>query len=259
MRELPQRSIPCILPLTISYRTAAIHERGLSQTLKEILEGLPIVGPILAPLLGSLLGAIGLSEMNVASAPNASLDADQIAALANFEFALSNAAHKVLSPGGNPESGAQSKLKARGVVPLGELTTGVPVIGPFLRPFVPLLEALGLDSVDAEQNSVFSLALLNEEQSTKLAQFQTFLRQEIASVFPNVTSSNPPDATPPSKSSPDDAKPSQAPSPNTSGDDDSDSDIPSPDDTSPAGVPASVPVASPAPNKAVDADESGHS
>jgi len=230
----------------------AIHERQLSQTLKSILEGLPIIGPILAPLLGSLLGAIGLSELNVASASDTSLNAEQIAALANFEFALSNAVHKVLSPGGTPEGGAQSKLKARGVVPLGELTTGVPIIGAFLRPFVLLLEALKLDSVDAETNSVFSLALLNEEQSTKLAQFQTILRQEYAEFLPNVTDSSPPGATLPSKSSPDDTKPSQAPSPNTSDGDDSGSDAPSPDDASPAD-------ASPTPDQALDGDEPGRS
>lgn len=225
----------------------AIHERQLSQTLKSILEGLPIIGPILAPLLGSLLGAIGLSEMDVASASNGSLNAEQIAALANFEFALSNAAHKVLLSGGNPEDGAQSKLKARGVVPLGELAAGVPMIGPFLRPLVPLLEALNLDSVDAKANSVFSLALLNEYQSTKLAQFQTILRQELANVLPDASSSTPPDATLPSKASPDDVKPSQTPSPNTSEDDGSDSDTPSSDDASPADVPDSTPVSSPVP------------
>ena len=200
----------------------------------------------MAPLLGSLLGAIGLSEVDVASASNSSLNVEQIAALANFEFALSNAVHKVLS-GGNPEGGTQSKLKARGLVPLGELTTGVPMIGPFLRPLVSLLEALNLDSVDAKPNSVFSLALLNEDQSTKLAQFQTILRQEIAKVLPDASSPTPPDAPSPSKASPNDAKPSQTPSPNTSDDDGSDDDTPSPDDASPADEPASTPISSPGP------------
>ena len=76
--------------------------------------------------------------MDVASASNSSLNAEQIAALATFEFALSNAAHKVLS---------------------GENTAG----GPFLRPLVSLSGALNLDSVDVKPNSVFSLALLTEE------------------------------------------------------------------------------------------------
>lgn len=193
------------------------------------------------------MGAIGLSEMDVGSASNSSLNVEQIAALANFEFALSNAVHKVLSDG-SPEGGAQAKLKARGVVPLGELTTGVPMIGPFLRPFVPLLEALNLDSVETKPNSVFSLALLTEDQSTKLAQFQTILRQEIAKVLPSDTSDpTPPDAPSPSKASPDDAEPSQTPSPNTSDDDGSDSDVPSTDDVSPADEPASTPVPSPGP------------
>ena len=183
--------------------------------------------------------------MDVASASNSSLDAEQIAALATFEFALSNAAHKVLSSG-STAGGAQSKLKTRGVVPLGELTTGIPMIGPFLRPLVPLLGALNLDSVDAKPNSVFSLALLTEDQSTKLAQFQTILRQEIQNALPNASNSTSPDAPLPSKASPDDddAKPSQTPPPNTSEDGSSDSDTPSPDDTSPADVPASTPVSS---------------
>jgi len=201
----------------------------------------------LAPLLGSLLGAIGLSEVDVASASNGSLDAEQIAALATFEFALSNAVHKVLLSDGNPEGGAQSKLKARGVVPLGELTTGVPMIGPFLRPFVSLLEAIELDSVDAKPNSVFNLALLNEDQSAKLARFQTILRQELANVLPNASNSTSPDAPLPSKASPNDVEASPTPSPDTSEDDGSDSDTPSPDDASPADVPVSTPVPSPAP------------
>jgi hypothetical protein len=222
----------------------AIHERQLSQTLKSILEGLPILGPILAPLLGSLLGAIGLSELDVASASDGSLNAEQIAALASFEFALSNAVHEVLS-GASPEGGAQSKLKARGLMPLGELVTGVPMIGSFLLPLVSLLEALNLDSVDAKPNSVFSFALLSEDQSTKLAQFQTILRQELTKVLPDASNPTPPDAPSPSKASPNDAKPSQAPSPSTSDDDSSDSDTPSPDDASPADKPASTPVSSP--------------
>ncbi|KAF9654439.1 hypothetical protein BDM02DRAFT_3106843 [Thelephora ganbajun] len=225
----------------------SVHERQLSQTLKSILEGLPIVGPILAPLLGSLLGAIGLSEMEVASASKSSLNAEQIATLANFEFALSNAAHKVLLSGRNFESGAQSKLKARGVFPLGELATGVPMIGPFLRPLVPLLEALGLDSVDAKPNSVFSLALLNEEQSVKLSLFQTILRQELVNVLPNAYNSTPPDAPSPSKASPENVQPSPSPSPDASEDDVSDSDTPSPNDASLAGEPASTPVSSSVP------------
>lgn len=192
------------------------------------------------------MGAIGLSEVDVASASNGSLNVEQIAALANFEFALSNAVHKVLS-GGSPEGGSQSKLKARGLVPLGELTTGVPMIGPFLRPLVSLLEALNLDSVDAKPNSVFSLALLNEDQSTKLAQFQTILRQELAKVLPDASNPTLPDAPSPSKASPNDAKPSQPPSPNTSDDDGSDSDTPSFDDALPVDEPASIPVPSPSP------------
>jgi len=183
--------------------------------------------------------------MDVSSASNSSLNAEQIATLANFEFALSNAAHKVLLSDGNPEGSAQSKLKARGLFPLGELTTGVPMIGPFLRPVVPLLEALNLDSVDVTTNSVFSLALLNEDQSTKLAQFQTVLRQEIASVFPNASNSTPPDAPLPPDVSPD-----------ASEDGSSDSDTPSPDDASPADVPASTPVASPVPKSGEDTEDS---
>lgn len=176
--------------------------------------------------------------MDVASASNSSLDAEQIAALASFEFALSNAVHKVLSDG-SPDGSAQSKLKARNLVPLGELTTGVPMIGPFLRPLVSLLEALNLDSVDAKPNSVFSLALLNENQSTKLAQFQTILRQEIANVLPNASNSTLPDVPMPSKASPDDVKPSQ---------------MPSPEGASPADLPDPTPVTSPVPKQAEDAE-----
>ena len=188
--------------------------------------------------------------MDVASASNSSLNAEQITALANFEFALSNAVHKCLSDGTPNSSGAQSKLKTREAVPLAELTTGVPVIGPFMRPLVSLLEALDLDSVDAKPNSVFSLALLNEDQSTKLAQFQTILRQEFANVFPDVSNSTLPDS---SKASPDGAKPSQPPSPNASDGDASGGDTPSPDDASPADVPASTP------KQAEDPEESGRS
>ena len=188
--------------------------------------------------------------MDVASASNSSLDAEQIAALASFEFALSNAVHKVLSDG-SPDGSAQSKLKARNLVPLGELTTGVPMIGPFLRPLVSLLEALNLDSVDAKPNSVFSLALLNENQSTKLAQFQTILRQEIANVLPNASNSTLPDVPMPSKASPDDVKPSQMPSPDASN---FDSDVPSPEGASPADLPDPTPVTSPVPKQAEDAE-----
>lgn len=188
--------------------------------------------------------------MDVASASKSSLTAEQIATLANFEFALSNAVHKALLPDGNPQvAGAQSKLKARGVVPLGELTTAVPVVGPFLRPLVALLGALDLENVDAKPGSVFSLALLNEAQAAKLALFQTILRQEVESVFPNATESTPPDAPLPSKASPNDAMPSPTPelSPDTSEDEGSESDTPSPEAPSPADVPDSARLSSPSP------------
>lgn len=224
----------------------AIHARQLSQTLTSILQGLPIIGPLLAPILGSLLGAIGLSEVDVTSASNGSLNAEQIATLANFEFALSNAAHKVLSSG-NPQGDVQSKLKTRGAFPLGELVTSVPMIGSFLRPIVPLLEALGLDSVDATPNSVYSMALLTEDQSAKLSQLRSFLRQEVEKVFPNASNPTPSDVPSPSKASPDDTKVSPTPPPDTSEDDGSDSDTPSPEDASPADEPVATPVSSPAP------------
>lgn len=156
------------------------------------------------------MGAIGLSELDVASASTTSLNAEQIAALATFEFALSNAAHKVLS-NGNPEGSAQSKLKAREAMSLGALITAVPLFGPFLQPCVPLLKGLNLDMIDAKHGSVFNLALLNEDQAAKLAQFQTILRQEVASVSPNINNGTTPDASVPSEASPNDAEPSPAP------------------------------------------------
>lgn len=193
----------------------------------------------MAPLLGTLLGAIGLSEIDVASASQTSLNAEQIVALANFEFALSNAAHKVLLSDRSPEVGAQSKLKARGVVPLGELMTAVPTIGPFLRPIVPLLTALDLEYVDAKPGSVFSLALLNQGQSAKLALFQTILGQEVENILPNANNSTLPDVPLPSKASPNDVMPSPTPEPFQDG---SESDVPSP-----AVAPDSTPLSSPAP------------
>jgi hypothetical protein len=186
--------------------------------------------------------------MDVSSTSNNSLNAEQIATLANFEFALSNAVHKVLLPSGSPGGGAQSKLKTRGVV--ADLTTGVPVIGVFLRPMASLLEALNLDSANFKPgSSAFSLALLNEEQSMKLAQFQTILRQEVKTVFPDFDDSASPDPPSPSEASPNDVKPSPTPEPssNTPEDDGSDSGTSSPDDASPADVPASTPISSPAP------------
>ena len=179
--------------------------------------------------------------MDVASASKVSLNAEQIAILANFEFALSNAAHTVLTDGsGNPDGGAQSKLKVRGTVPLAELTTAIPVVGPFLLPLASMLGALGLDSVDAKSNSVFNLALLTEDQSMKLAQFQTILRQQTATFLPNSTT---PDATSPSKASPDDP----GSSPDTSEGNSSDDGAPSPEGTLPMDVPDSTPTSSPAP------------
>ena len=197
--------------------------------------------------------------MDVASASNSSLNAEQITALANFEFALSNAVHKCLSDGTPDSSGAQSKLKTREAVPLAELTTGVPVIGPFMRPLVSLLEALDLDTVDAKPNSVFSLALLSEDQSTKLAQFQTILRQEFANVFPDVPNSTLPDPSSPSKASPDNTKPSQPPSSNASDGDGSDGDTLSPDNALPADLPTSTPISSLSPTQVEDPEESGRS
>jgi len=222
----------------------SFHERGLLKTIGSILEGIPILGPILGPIFGSLPGMIGLSEIDVSSASNSFLNAEQIATLANFEFALSNAAHKVLLSNENPQVGAQSKLKARGVVPLGELATAVPMIGPFLRPMLPLLEALNLDDVGAKPGSVFSLALLNEAQFASLALFQTVLLQEVENVFPNANNSTPLDAPLPSKASPNDVMPSPTPEPHpgASEDDGSDSDAPSPAD-----VPDSTNSSSPAP------------
>jgi len=225
----------------------SIHARGLTQTLKSIIEGLPIIGPILAPLLGSLLGAIGLSELDVASASDSTLNAEQIGALATFELALSNAAHKVLLSSGTPKDGAQSKLKARGSFPLGEVTAGVPLIGPFLRPVTSLLESLGLGSVNATPSSVFSSGLLSEYQSAKLAQFRSILQQEIENILPDVSDTTPSDVPLPSKASPDDVEVSPTPSPGTSEDDDSNRSTPSPDDASPADVPVATPVSSPAP------------
>lgn len=182
--------------------------------------------------------------MDVASASNSTLNADQIATLASFEFALSNAVHKVLLSSGNTEGTSQSKLETRGAMPLAEVVTAIPMFGPFMIPLVPMLEALGLDSVNVTPNSVFSMALLNEEQSAKLAQFQTILREEIEKVLPNTSNTSPPDAPSPSKASPDDAKASPTPSADTSEDDDSDLSTPSPDDASPADIPVATPVSS---------------
>ncbi|KAF9787062.1 hypothetical protein BJ322DRAFT_698526 [Thelephora terrestris] len=231
-------------------------ERGIGQTLQTVLEGLPIVGPILGPLLKQLLGAIGLLEMDVASASKASLNSEQIATLASFEFALSNAVNKVLLSDGNLDSGAQSRLKARGVVPLGELATSVPIIGGFLQPFVPLLGSLGFESVDAKLGSVFSMELMNEEQSAKLALFQTIFQQELASILPNVSNFTTPDARVPSKASPDDVKPSTPGlSPDTPGDDGPNSDSSLPVDSSPADVPNSILPPTASPERMEDADE----
>lgn len=243
-----QGSVPSLYPSGGSPST--IHERQLSQTLKSIIEGLPIIGPILAPLLGTLLGAIGLSELDVASALKTPLNVEQIATLANFEFALSNAAHKVLASGGNAEGGAQTKLKAGGTVPLAELATAVPMIGPFLQPFVPLLRFLNLDTLDAKPGSVFSLALLNENQSAKLAQFQTILRQEVANVLPNVSNTPTSDPPMPSKASPsDDVEPSSTPEipSDASGGEGPGSSASSPDDISQAERQDSTLMTPPAP------------
>lgn len=222
-----------------------IHARQL-QPLISIISGLPILGPILGPLLQQLLGGVGLAGVDVASASTSSLNAEQVAALASFEYALSNAVRKTLPSSGNPEGGAQSKVRASGgVYPLGDVATGLPMVGVFLQPILPFLEALGLDSIPAtSSSSVFSTALLNEDQSTKLAQFQSNLKQEIEKVFPSDSDSTPSDAP---KASPEDAKASPTPSPDTSEDEDSDSNTPSPDDPSPADVPVATPVPSPGP------------
>lgn len=202
----------------------SIHERQLVQPIISILAGLPIVGPLLSSIIGALLGKIGLSEIDVATASKTSLNTEQIATLANFEFALSNAMHKVLSDG-SPQGVAQSKLQARGAIPLGELIAGLPLIGPFLLPLVSLLKVIGLEFVDAKQGSAFSLALLNEDQSTKLAQFQTILRQEVATFLPN---SSTPDASPSPESN------------------NSNSDAPSPDNVPPEEATGSIPMSPPA-------------
>ena len=185
--------------------------------------------------------------MDVASVSNTSLDAEQIAALASFEFALSNAVHKVLLSSGSPGGGAQSKLNAREFFPLGGLVSGVPLVGAFLKPVVPLLEALRLDSINVTPTSVFSTALLSEDQSTKLAQFQSILQKEIESALPDAFKPTPPDVPLPSKASPDDVKASPTASPGTSEDNNSDPNTPSPDDASPADAPVTTPVSSPAP------------
>jgi len=187
--------------------------------------------------------------VDVASASTRSLNAEQVTALASFEFALSNAVRKTLPSSGNPEGGAQAKLRATGgVYPLGDVATGLPMVGAFLQPVLPFLEALDLDSIPATSSSVFSTALLNEDQSTKLARFQSILKQEIEEIFSNDSSSTPSDAPLPSKASPeDDVKASPTPSPDTSEDDGSGSDAPSPDDASPADVPVATPVSSPGP------------
>ena len=186
--------------------------------------------------------------MDVASASTSSLNAEQVTALASFEFALSNAVRKTLPSSGNPESGAQAKLRAAGgVYPLGDVATGLPIVGAFLQPILPFLKALDLDSIPATSSSVFSTALLNEDQSTKLARFQSILKQEIEEIFPNDSNSTPSDAPLPSKASPEDVKASPTPSPDTSEDDGSDSNAPSPGDASPADVPVPTPVSSPGP------------
>ena len=186
--------------------------------------------------------------MDVASASTTSLNAEQVAALANFEFALSNAVRKVLPSSGTPEGAAQSKLRAAGVYPLGDIATGIPLVGAFLQPILPFLEATGLNSISATPSSVFSMKLLNEDQSAKLAQFQSILKQEIENILPpNDSSSTPSDAPSPSKASPEDVKASPTPSPDTSEDEDEGSSAPSPDDASPADVPVATPLSSPGP------------
>jgi len=191
----------------------------------------------------------GVLELDVASASTTSLKAEQIAALATFEFALSNAAHKVLSDG-NPGGDAQSKLKAREAMSLGALITAVPLFGPFLQPCVPLLKGLNLDAIDAKHGSVFNLALLNEDQAAKLTQFQTILRQEIASVSPNINNATTPDASVPFEASPDDAGPSPTPEQpldTTKGQGSDPSDASPANDGSPTDGPDTTPMPSLAP------------
>lgn len=212
-----------------------------------LLAGLPILGPILAPLLKPVFDTLGQSEVDVASASNISLDAEQIATLATFEFALSNAVHKVLLSSGSPEGGAQSKLKTRDVFPLASVVSSAPLVGAFLQPVVPLLETLRLDSMNVTPTSAFSTALLNEDQSAKLVQFQSILQEELKSALPNVFDPTPSDAPLPSKSSPEEVKASPTSSPDASEDEDADPTTPSPDNASPADVPFVTPLSSPAP------------
>lgn len=147
-----------------------------------LLGSLPILGPILQPLL-PLLGAIGLSEASVSAQTAHTITPDQLATLADIQTLLFNATHEVTSSLPKDAALAKSTLKARGLLPLGSILTGLPIIGPFLQPLLPLLDSIGLASVDASPQAMNTLSL-NEDQNAKLAQLKAILVDNVPDLMP---------------------------------------------------------------------------
>lgn len=150
--------------------------------LGSLLGSLPIIGPILAPLL-PLLGAIGLSEASASTQDATSLTADQLEALADIESLLFEAAHEVTAGLPDAITPANATLQARGLLPLGSILTGLPIIGPFLLPLLPLLDSIGLASVDASPEAVNAMSL-NEDQTSKLAHLKAILEEDVPDLMP---------------------------------------------------------------------------
>jgi hypothetical protein len=176
---------------------STVHKERQLLSIGSLLGGLPIIGPVLQPLV-PLLGAIGLSEIDASSQELPSLTEAQLSTLADLENVLLNATHEITS-GISINFATASVLQTRGLFPLGSILTGLPVIGPILNPLLPLLESIGLATVDAAPGAVYSMSL-TDDQSVKLAQLKDILEENIPDIMPERNGSTSPSDDPSSVS-----------------------------------------------------------
>lgn len=163
------------------------------------LSAVPIIGPFLTPAI-PILESVGLAGPSAAAVDVGTLTSPQIAALANLEEVLStivynlnitstptNAESTVTSAAATPQSTGSSNdsslgtdggtLETRGLLDLGSILAGLPIIGPFLKPLLPLLDSIGLGASSIA--SVDDIKTVSVEQATTLAKLEFMLAEAV--------------------------------------------------------------------------------
>lgn len=209
----PYISTPCIFNILSAYHFLDSREEFDTGS---ALSAVPVIGPFLTPLI-PILQDVGLVG---STADSATLSPAQVAALADLEGILSiviyslnvtsitakaesTATLSAITPESTGSDAQDSlldtdgiTLETHGLLDLGSILTGLPIIGPFLKPLLPLLDSIGLGASSIA--SVDDIKTISMEQVAALAQLEFMLAEAVDQYKAKSDSS---EADTPSKSS----------------------------------------------------------